>query len=131
MAMFHVLPAHAAQALGIEPDDLDLPRSEYGIDADALWRDPRFVEIRRQRAAIAAQMAERRHELHIYVEIDRKAAAIIRNHLKCARAEERRRLERERENQLSREERERRKLRRNYMRQRRKERASADALALV
>jgi hypothetical protein len=31
--------------------------------ADALWCDPRFIEIRRVRAAVAAQMADRRFDI--------------------------------------------------------------------
>jgi hypothetical protein len=63
MAEFYILPIHASQALGIDPDALDLPRCGYGIDADALWVDPRFIEVRRQRQAVALQMAERRHDI--------------------------------------------------------------------
>jgi hypothetical protein len=64
MAELYILPIHASQALGIDPDALDLPRCGYGIDADALWIDPRFIEVRRQREIIAAQMAEHRHQIH-------------------------------------------------------------------
>ena len=64
MVEFYVLTAHASQALDINPAELDLPRCGYGIDADALWWDPRFVEIRRERMAVAAQMAERRVNIH-------------------------------------------------------------------
>jgi hypothetical protein len=64
MAEFYILPIHASQALGIDPDALDLPRCGYGIDADALWIDPRFIEVRRQRQAVALQLAERRHDIH-------------------------------------------------------------------
>jgi hypothetical protein len=62
---FYVLPIHAAQALGIDPGSLDLPRCGLGISADALWIDPRFIEARRSRDAIARQMADHRLEIHI------------------------------------------------------------------
>jgi hypothetical protein len=63
MVDFYVLPRHACQALGIDPSHLDLPRCGYGFSGDALWCDPRFIEIRRSRAAVAAQMAERRFDI--------------------------------------------------------------------
>jgi hypothetical protein len=61
-----VLKSHAAAAIGIEPWALDLPRRGYGISADALWVDPRFIEARRSRDAIARQMAERRYEINLH-----------------------------------------------------------------
>jgi hypothetical protein len=64
MVDFYVLPKHASQALGIDPDALDLPRSEYGVSGDALWVDPRFIEVRRSRAAIASQLERHRNNLH-------------------------------------------------------------------
>ena len=64
MVEFYVLPVHAAAAIGVTVDQLDLPASGYGIDADALWWDPRFIEVRRERAAVALQLAEHRHDIH-------------------------------------------------------------------
>jgi hypothetical protein len=66
MVEFYILKNHAAAALGIEVSQLNLPRCGYGVDADALWVDPRFIEVRRSRAAVARQMAEHRvnFELH-------------------------------------------------------------------
>jgi hypothetical protein len=58
-----VLPTHAAAALGIETWALDLPTCGLGIEADALWIDPRFIEIRRSRDAVARQMERRRHNV--------------------------------------------------------------------
>jgi hypothetical protein len=65
---FYVLPRHAAQCLGVDPSALDLPRSEYGIDADALWVCPRFIEIRRQREVTARKMAERRFDIQPHMQ---------------------------------------------------------------
>jgi hypothetical protein len=65
-SMTYILEVHAAQALGVRVDQLNLPRSEYGVDGDALWVDPRFIEVRRKRAAIAAQMAERRFNVELH-----------------------------------------------------------------
>ena len=116
--MTYVLEIHAAMALGVRVDQVNLPRSGYGVCGDALWVDPRFIEVRRERAAIAAQMAERRHEIHI--NIDRRAAAIFKVDMKRGRRVERRERERvEREKLLPPEERQRRQLRRDYMKQRR------------
>jgi hypothetical protein len=61
-----VLESHAAQALGIDPGSLDLPRCGPGISAEALWIDPRFIEARRSRDAIARQMAERRFNVELH-----------------------------------------------------------------
>lgn len=122
MGGFYVLTIHAAQALGVRVDQLNLPRSEYGVDGDALWCDPRFIEARRSRAAIAAQLAEHRHEIHI--NIGARAAAILKLELKRARQVERRQRKRERDKLLPPEEIERRSARRKYMRQRRKEKAA-------
>jgi hypothetical protein len=124
MGEFYVLPVHAAQALGVRVDQLNLPASGYGVDGDALWVDPRFIEVRRSRAAIAAQLSAHRHEIHI--NIGRRAAAILKVELKRARQVERRRRQRERENLLPPEEIERRQLHRKYMRQRRKGRQRRD-----
>jgi hypothetical protein len=63
-----VLKSHASQALGIDPGALNLPRSEYGFDADALWVDPRFREVVRQRDAIARQLAEHRFNLQPHLQ---------------------------------------------------------------
>jgi hypothetical protein len=76
MVEFYVLPRHACQALGIDPSHLDLPRCGYGVSGDALWLDPRFQEIRRVRAAVARQLAEHRHEIHI--NIGARAAADLK-----------------------------------------------------
>jgi hypothetical protein len=116
--MTYVLPVHAAQALGVRVDQLNLPTSGYGVDGDALWVDPRFIEIRRSREAIARIRAEHRHEIHI--NIDRRAAAILKLELQRARADERRRRKRERDKLLPPEEIERREFHRKYMRQRRR-----------
>jgi hypothetical protein len=66
MVDFYVLPRHACQALGIDPSHLDLPRCGYGVSGDALWIDPRFIEVRRSRAAVAAQMADRRFNVELH-----------------------------------------------------------------
>jgi hypothetical protein len=123
MVDFYVLPRHACQALGIDPSRLDLPPCGYGVSGDALWVDARFIEIRRSRAAVAAQLAERRHEIHI--NISARAAAIVKAEMKRARQVERRQRKRERDRLLPPEEIERRSVRRKYMRQRRKEKAEA------
>ena len=60
----YVLPVHAAAALGINIDQLDLPRCGDGFDADALWIDPRFIEVRRRREAIARQRERHPNNLH-------------------------------------------------------------------
>lgn len=123
MVEFYVLPRHAAAALDINFSELDLPRCGYGVSGDALWQDPRFIEIRRERAAVAAQMAERRHEIHIHINIDRRAAAAIQDHLDRAQRERRQQML-ERQDTAQAEER---RIHRLYMRQRRKDRAAARA----
>jgi hypothetical protein len=60
----YVLPVHAAAALGINIDQLNLPRCGDGFDADALWIDPRFIEVRRRREAIARQRERHPNNLH-------------------------------------------------------------------
>jgi hypothetical protein len=122
MIEFYVLPRHACQALDINPGELDLPRCGYGVSGDALWQDPRFIEIRRERAAIAEKMAAHRNEIHIHINIDRRAAAAIQDHLDRAHRE--RRAEIERQDTAKAEER---RIHRLYMRQRRKDRAAARA----
>ena len=82
--VFSILPEHAAVALGVPVDQVDLPKSQYGFDADALWVDARFLEIRRRQEAIARQMAEHRHEIHI--NLDRRAAAILKAGVEAAQA---------------------------------------------
>jgi hypothetical protein len=134
MVEFYVLPVHASQASGIDPDALDLPRSGYGVSGDALWIDPRFIEIRRQREAIARKLADHRHEIH--VEISRRAAEIIKLELKRAgqverrRERERKRLERERQTPASLKDEGRRQQHRDYMKRRRQEKP-AGALSVV
>jgi hypothetical protein len=64
MGEFYILPVHAAQALGVRVDQLNLPKSQYGVDGDALWVDPRFIEVRRQREVIARQLERHRNNLH-------------------------------------------------------------------
>ena len=66
MIDFVVLPRHAAMALGIDIDQLNLPFCGLGVSGDALWVDPRFLEVRRQRQATARRLFERRYdgELH-------------------------------------------------------------------
>jgi hypothetical protein len=64
MVEFYVLPIHASQALGVRVAQVNLPRSGYGVSGNALWIDPRFIEVRRQREVVARQMAEHRHEIH-------------------------------------------------------------------
>jgi hypothetical protein len=64
----YVLTAHAAQCLGINPSALNLPRAGDGIDADALWRSPRYAEIVTELAAIRKQFAERRYTIESAVE---------------------------------------------------------------
>lgn len=59
--MTYVLEIHAAQALGVPIDQINLPRSGYGIDGDALWTCARFIEIRRSREA--CQLATHRNDL--------------------------------------------------------------------
>ena len=76
MVEFFSLASHAAQTLGIERWALDLPRVGGAVDADALWVDPRFIEICRQRDAVARQLSRRRHE--VTINIDKRAKAIIK-----------------------------------------------------
>ena len=92
--MTYILPNHAAQALGIRVDQLDLPRSGYGIDGDALWTCPQFIEVRRQREAIARQMAERRFnvELHRTPRTPEEVKVMKRRERKKLRAAKRKRL---------------------------------------
>ena len=80
MVEFYVLRSHAAAAMGIDPSRLNLPTCGLGISAEALWTDPRFIEVRRSRAAIAAQYAARRYEVHL--KISSRAAAIIKMELR-------------------------------------------------
>jgi len=57
-----VLAAHAAQCLGIAASQLNLPRVGDGVDADALWRSPRYAEVIRQQEALRRKAEERRFE---------------------------------------------------------------------
>ena len=97
MVEFYVLTAHASQALDINPAELDLPRCGYGIDADALWWDPRFVEIRRERMAVAAQMAERR--VNIHAELSHKPRTEAAKEAMAARTRARRYARKKRQRQ--------------------------------
>jgi hypothetical protein len=94
MGEFYVLPVHAAQALGVRVDQVNLPASGYGVDGDALWVDPRFIEVRRSREAIARQMAERRFnvELHRPPRTPEEVKMMKRRERKKLRAAKRKRL---------------------------------------
>jgi hypothetical protein len=66
MIDFVVLPRHAAMALGIDIDQLNLPSCGLGVSGDALWVDPRFLEVRRQRQATARRLFERRYDAELH-----------------------------------------------------------------
>ena len=90
----YVLETHAAAALGVPIEQINLPRSGYGVDGDALWVDPRFIEVRRSREAIARQMADRRFnvELHRTPRTPEEVKLEKRRERKKLRAAKRKRL---------------------------------------